>query len=398
VNHSEPLFMQRLGLTKLYLWPEAERFQAYPQALARLATYPELRQGATRRQIGEQLFRLAYVRGRKPLRENVLTNCFGVVQVAESKLVIRGINLFRRREPAQPRQVPGSPLVQWETQDDLWVPTAEAIALGEAYTDDPDGLRWQQLLAEQLGRYEVRTRLFLGLLAEGRRVVFAGRGFFAGPNHLAQLVGGQEEVPLFAESGAALNMLLKERISHALGPWWHAEIAAQGYTLAHDFVLEGVHNGPPSTNKLSYNLRNGLAVFKALGVLADLDDGWGLDEAAAVRHLSSELVADLVGTTPALVRDPYEALRRAVDELADEVGFVIVTSLARRWAELQGLPPAEIDTRFDDFVRRGLYEGIVQVLDSHPGQPRMGRGLLGDNDRRRVRLSISVRATEGLSP
>lgn len=390
MNHSDLISMQRLGLTKLYLWPEAERIQTYPQALARLMKHPELHLGATRRQIGEHLFQLAYVKGRKPLRENVLTNCFGVVRIAEDKLGIRGINLFQRKKPAQRRRLVGSGLVHWETKDDLWLPTASAVALGQAYDDEPKGLLWQQLLAEQLGRYEVRTRLLLGLLAEGRRLVFAGDGFFAGKNRLVQLVGKAESILLFANDGVAFNTLLAERISTALGPWWRTEITQYGYSLTPDFTLEGVHNGPPTVLQLSYKLRNSLLVFKNLGILIEQDDGWGVDAGAAAHHLSAELVSDLTGRAiPTVVRSPYEALCRAVEELADEIGFVVTAQLAKRWSELQSMSPdAEANQRFDDFIRRCLYQGIVRVVDSHPGQPRMGRGLLGNEDQRRIRLTI----------
>jgi hypothetical protein len=54
----------RLGLTKLFLWSEAERFQTYPQAMARLVpgrTY-------TRRQVAGQLMQLAYEQGKVRVR------------------------------------------------------------------------------------------------------------------------------------------------------------------------------------------------------------------------------------------------------------------------------------------------------------------------------------------
>lgn len=389
-NHSDLISIPRLGLTKLYLWPEAERIQTYPQALARLAEHSELKQGATRRQIGEHIFQLAYIKDRKPLRENVLTNCFGLVRVAKDKLVIRGINLFRRKEAARLHQLTNSRLAYWETKDDLWLPTKPAMALGQAYNDEPRGLLWQQLLAEQLGRYEVRTRLLLGLLAEGRRLVFPRGDFFAGKNRLVQLVDKEKPLFLFANDGVQFNTLLAERISTALGPWWQTELTQYGYSLTPDFTLEGVHNGPPTILKLSSKLRSSLIVFKNLGILVKQDDGWGVDVNTAAHHLSAELVGELTGTVRSTIScSPYDALSQAVDELADERGFVITAQLATRWAELQGMSPnTEASQHFDNFIRRSLYQGIVRVVDSHPGQPRMGQGLLGNEDQRRIRLTI----------
>ncbi|MDD5367597.1 MAG: hypothetical protein PHQ40_00810 [Anaerolineaceae bacterium] len=385
---TQPILIHHLGLTKLYLWPEAGRFQTYPQALARLSTNPELLHGATRRQIGELLFRLAYVKGRKPLRENVLTNIFGAVQINADKLVLRGVNLFRRSEPNHLRPISGGWLMQWETQDDLWLPTLEAVALGTAYRDDPIGSTWVLLLAEQLARYDVRIRLVLGLLAEGWRLVFAGGGFFLGVHRLARLVGKGQSLALFEKDAALFNLLLEQRRWQAIGPWWQADLAGQGYTLAEDFHLEGVQNTPPSTNKLNYNLRNGLTVFKHLDLLVNLGDGWGWNEALAERLLSAQLVSDLGVKVPAQeALSLLQALQQAASELADSAGFVIADQLAARWLELCGLTSAE-QTPFDDFIRRSLYADQVRILETHPGQPRMGRGLLGNSDQRRVRLAF----------
>ena len=119
--------IKRLGLTKLFLWMEAERYQTYPSAMARLTpgrTY-------TRQQIAEELFGLSTGSNRKPQRESLVYNTFGMLQTAEDKLVLRGINLFKRVTPNGSHLVSGMKV--WERYTDEWAPTPEAEALGKAY-------------------------------------------------------------------------------------------------------------------------------------------------------------------------------------------------------------------------------------------------------------------------
>lgn len=374
----------RLGLNKLFLWSESERFQTYPQAMTRLTpgrTY-------TRRQIGTELFGLAYVAGRKPRRENLLTNLFGVLQIGRDKLLLRGINLFRRVTPNGSHRVSG--LTVWERASDEWTPTEAALQMGEAYRQAPDGVHWQQLLAQQLARYEPRTRVLLHLLSHGHVLRFESPGYFAGNTQRAQLVGESTYI-LFDERGVAFNRLLFDHVEVAIGPWWRQEIEAAGFELADEFVLEGAMKRLPSTNYINSALKTALYVFHALGILAEDGGVWYVDTSALAQHLSPEIPRDLLGeeyVRPPDLSDEWVRLAHVVGELADERGFVVASEAADRWGELTDLLPSERVTAFDALIRRGIFEGRVEVLDQHLGQPRMGRGLFDDEDMRMVKLRV----------
>jgi hypothetical protein len=374
----------RLGLTKLFLWSEAERFQTYPQAMARLTqgrTY-------TRQQIGTELSGLVYSGARKPRRENVLSNLFGMLQIGQDKLLLRGVNLFRRVPPNGSHRVSG--MTVWEQASDEWVPTEAALQMGEAYRLSPDGLRWKQLLAEQLARYEPRTRVLLHLLSHGHALRFESPGYFAGNTQRAQLVG-ENTYELFGEKGAAFNRLLFDHAEVAIGPWWREEIEATGFELVEDYKVEGAMNRPPSTNNVNSALKTALYVFYALDILVEEDDSWFVDADVLARHLSPEIASDLLGKAyarPLDLSDEWARLSYVVDEMADERGFVVAAEAAERWGELSDLPPGERVLAFDTLIRQGIFEERVEVLDRHPGQPRMGRGLLDDDNMRMVRLRV----------
>ena len=382
----------RLGLTKLFLWSEAERFQTYPYAMARLTpgrTY-------TRQQIGTELFGLIYAGDRKPRRENLVSNLFGMLQIGRDKLLLRGINLFRRVTPNGSHRVSG--ITVWEQASDEWMPTEVALQMGEAYRQSPDDLRWKRLLAEQLARYEPRTRVLLYLLSHGYALRFGSPGYFAGNTQQAQLVRKEtSEVKdegtyeLFGEKGAAFNRLLFDHVEVAIGPWWREEIEVAGFELVEDYRLEGAMNRPPSTNYVNSALKTALYVFYALGILVSDDEQWSIDAKALAQHRNPETAGDLLGETyvrPLDLSDEWVRLSYVVNELADERGYVVASEAAERWGELSDLPVNERLMAFDTLIRRGVFEERVQVLDRHPGQPRMGRGLLDDDNMRMVKLRV----------
>jgi hypothetical protein len=373
----------RLGLNKLFLWSEAERFQTYAQAMAKLTpgrTY-------TRRQIGAEIFGLTYADSAKPRRESVLANVFGAIQSAPDKLLLRGINLFRRTTPNGSRLVSG--IVKWELADDEWVPTEYALQLGDLYRKDSSGIQWQLVLAEQLARYESRTRVLLFLLSHGSALRFESSDYFSGNTLQAQLIG-QDSCHLFADNGAAFNQLLFAQRDVAISHWWLEEIESAGFSLADSYRLEGATNRAPSTNYVNSALKTALFVFYRLGILIEQDGGWSVAPATFRRLLSAEIAHDLLGSddTDPNFSNEWQRLSHVVKTLADEQGFIVVSEAADRWGELSDLPLGERLAVFDSLLRRGIFEGRIEVLDRHPGQPRMGRGLFDDDNMRMIKLRV----------
>ena len=378
-------FIKRLGLTKLCLWSESERFQTYAQAMAKLTPG----RAYTRQQIGIELFGLTYGGSKKPHRENVLTNVFGVIQIAPDKLLLRGINLFRRITPNGPHMVSG--MMVWERLNDDWAPTEAALQLGEQYRRDPSGIRWQQILAEQLSGYEPRTRVLLYLLSHGYRLHFDLPGYFSGNAVEAQLVNNGLAYSLFGEKGAAFNKLLFEHREIAISHQWRDEIESAGYELDSNYELEGAMNRSPSTNKVGSALKTALFVFQSLGILVEQDGDWHVDPTAFARHVgaenSNELLGISYGAQPDLATE-WSSLAHIMKALADEQGFVIVSEAAERWGELSDLPVGERLGAFNTLIRRGVFEGRIEIIDRHPGQPRMGHGLFDDDNMRMIKLRV----------
>lgn len=365
----DPVILTKIGLSKLFLWPEAERIQTYPEALAGLVEG----RAYSKYEIATEIFRLIYVEERKgkAVREHQILNCFGMDASRPGKVAIRGINCLR------------------QIGKDQYEATEEALRIGEAYRDR-DEIAWATLLARQVARYEIRTRLILYLIGDGGwRLEFDRPDFFALPSINARLVRDGEMIALFQNQSKAFNRLLQENARISLGPWWKAELAQAGYLLADDFCFQGMREQAPPVNKLNSNIKPGLFLMKYLGVLQSHRGGWIVSGDKAVEVLGKAIANDFV-TAGGLESQKSELsiLRELVESSQDSERFVVVSQIARNWATQNRIPIYEAEEAFDRFVREQLYKGNLRVVERHQGQPRHGRGLFGDSGARKIKLEL----------
>jgi hypothetical protein len=120
-------------------------------------------------------------------------------------------------------------------------------------------------------------------------------------------------------------------------------------------------------------------------------------DAEDVQATLGDEVLDGFGVTRPPVQvalSPEQAFAHALTEVQDCDGFVIVSRVADSFGRRLGIPSGERPLALDQFVRAAMYDDRLRVMARHAGQPRMGRGLFGENDSRRVRIDFHV-ATVG---
>jgi hypothetical protein len=155
-------------------------------------------------------------------------------------------------------------------------------------------------------------------------------------------------------------------------------------------IWEGVHGVQPSTNDLPTALKKVLILLNNIDLFDIENDIWMLSEARLASIMGPE-VADSFGIAEmgeTEAKDEYKAFARALQETVDSEKFVIVNRLASRFGEILGFPENERIDLLDRFVRKAMYNDILKILEKHRGQPRMGRGLFGDLEARRVRFEF----------
>ncbi|NCA71460.1 MAG: hypothetical protein EOM91_15475 [Sphingobacteriia bacterium] len=265
--------------------------------------------------------------------------------------------------------------------------TVEGVDLGTAFREADADVDWARALARQLLRREPRTRLVIGLCLAGWQLgVDAPGSIPAGALSLTSPEGDALEIT--QRNCEGFNRLLRDHAELALGPRWRADLAALGETAP--VVWEGVQGGTPSTNDLPTALRKALAVFFHIRAFDGGPPVWGLDAGALADALAMEDLVELgfEGAAPVRLTDD-EAFARALRDCMDAEGFLIVSQLGERFGELLQVPDEDRAAVLDSYIRTAMYHEHLRVLDRHPGQPRMGRGLFGEPGARRVCIEFT---------
>ncbi len=362
--------INKIGLNKLFLWQEAERIQIFPEAFSRL----EPDRIYSRRELATEVFGLAYKdeKSSHPIRGEVLRNIFGLGPLGEDKINISGFNAFAR------------------VSRDQYRPNPLTVDIGDAYKSAKDEDEWTYPFARLLCRFEVRTRLMLHLIGKaGYCLMFETPAFFANPSSKARLEKEDETIPLFVPAKGLFNQLLQDYRHIALGRWWKEEIQQDGYDLNPEFSFVGMRGAAPSMDKLNSTFKCSLFLFKYLGMIESRQSGWMIYPKRTKEVLGKELAEDFLEEIPEeKEKTLVSKLQEIVVQMQEAEGFVVVSSLAKRWARLNGISITEAELQFDEFMRELLYDGKARILARHQGQPRHGRGLFGDDSARMIKLEF----------
>lgn len=362
----------RIALPKLFLWSEPGRFQEYPEALSRA----QAERSYTRVEVERELFDIAptmhFQHGApRGSRTDGIVNLYGMERSGD-RWRLNGLGLLER-------------------QASRISATQDGLRLGAMYREHPQGEGWVEELARLVALREPRTRLVLWLMLRGAELVAGFSDSEAGSPLEVRLKDGGVLAIRWAGSDE-VNVLLQKHAVELLGPFWTRQLGIAG---SERVSWEGVvHGKEPSTNSLSTALRRSLGLFHHLDLFDGDQQGWVLDVEILARKLGDDVLSSLGIDAPRALPGDDDAFARALAETTDNDGFVIVSRLADRFGELLAVPGPERALVLDSFVRGAMYHERLRILERHSGQPRMGRGLFGENDSRRVRIEFH----KGTSP
>ena len=360
----DAMIVKKIGLAKLYLWMEAARIESYPEAFALMKADTIY----TKKTLALDALGLLPLETGKFVREDFLNNMFGLAKMNNEKVSIRGINALREVAPGQ-----------YEV-DPL------ALEIGQAYRQkDKDA--WLSGFTKMIACFEVRTRVLLYLLGKGGCELVFPEGDFFGPRAVrGVLVTPYQKIAIFMDNHKKFNELLQEYRWVALGPWWEKEITALGMGIAEDFRFEGLREKDPPTNVLSTRLKVSLFLMKHQGIIESQQGGWVVNPVRATSILGEEIAQDFVKVE--FDRSPIQHLQDWQSNLQDELGYVVVSELVQRWKEYKSISINEAEIEFDNWIRQQIYHGRIRILETHAGQPRLGRGLNGVETARKIRFEI----------
>jgi len=358
----------RIALPKLFLWSEAARIQEYPEALSRATADRSYSRVEIERELLDVAPTMTFQHGSpRGSRTDGIVNLYGIERSGD-RWRLNGLGLLKRSASRA-------------------TVTPEGLHIGALYRDTPLGRAWATELARLVALREPRTRLVIWLMVRGAELS-AG---FSDSDSNTPLELRSEDGEVLAIRWAktdAFNDLLQQHATELLGPFWARLIKLDPECSV---VWEGVVRGnPPSTNSLSTALRRSLGLFHYLGLFEGSERSWSLSPEKLGEVLGDEVPRSLGLDGGMQVRlSDDEAFARALRDCVDADGFLIVSQLADRFGDLLSVPTEDREVVLDSYARTAMYHDQLRVLDRHPGQPRMGRGLFGEPGARRVRVEFT---------
>lgn len=363
----------RIALPKLFLWSEPGRFQEYPEALARAQAGRTYTRVELERDLLDIAPTLKFQHGApRGSRTDGIVNLYGLERSGD-RWRLNGLGLLDRNAG----HISAS---------------NDGLRLGAIYREDPQGEHWVEELARLVALREPRSRLVLWLMLTGAELI-AGFSDSEAASPIELRLPSGSRLAIRWSGSEDFNALLQNKATEMLGPFWAQALRIDpGCHVSWEGV---VHGKPPSTNSLSTALRRSLGLLHHLGLFAGDQKGWSLDAQALAHRLGDEVLLSLgVEKSSGRLTDD-EAFARALAETIDLDGFVIVSRLADRFGELLAVAGSERAVVLDSFVRATMYHERLRILERHPGQPRMGRGLFGESDSRRVRIDFHMGTSPG---
>jgi len=363
----------KVALPKLFLWNDPTRYQEYPEALARA----EKGRVYTRQEIEQELFditpTLRFKKDGKPRgrKTDGIINAMGFERFGQ-RLCVNGLDLIRKTDKG-------------------FIVSDSGIELGQVYQNSSETGKWLHLLARHLLLREPRTRLLLGLMLNGWTLqvdVFnnfpKSRMSFTSPD--------KPGLDITSKGCQRFNMLLSEYAELALGPLWIAELSEHG--LNQPFEWCGVRVDQPSVKDLSAALKKSFGLLFFIGLFRDNGQGWSVDTELMNQLLGNDVLESFGVVVGSHDHDKTtdKLFVEALNLTADNDGYIIVSALADKFGELCLTPAEDREEALDSFFRKAMYEDRLVIESYHAGQPRMGRGLFGDSNCRRLKIEYTPSA------
>ena len=345
----------KIHITVDRFWNDNSSIERWPEILSKL---PENIEAKSKYDIAKKY--LAYPTDEKGrvLRSDEFYGLFGAEQ-KHDKNIISGANFIAKGKEG-------------------YFLTEEALQLRDAYKRDDE---WEQILAKQLLTYSIRVRaLVLGIL-NSRGICFPKKFLHRNREAYVEIEG--EKFYLLNPTSLVknLNDFMKKFGVYALGPYWQQELGIE----EEEIQVHGTTKEEPSVAEIGTYLKMPLTLFQYLGWFKEKDDGvYGLNSEKVKEDIGEEVFNSLL----------LKGSKRDTDILKD---------LILKYGDIRGYFPIEIvgeDLKrhiapdvtesnprwIDHYFMEGIKNGKFKLVGSEQGQPRHGRGLLGDKEKQLIKL------------
>lgn len=346
-----------IELAKEYYWESPAHYQRWPELLMK---FPDIMKERSKNEIA-----IHYGNFNKDSKGRVhfdeFHNLFGS-EPAEKGYKIFGSNLIRQ-------------------SDKRFVKTLEAISLEKAYRQG-DG--WQSLLLEQVLKYSLRFRAIFSALLDNAELHFPS-GFMKGYNK-AFLRYREMDYHIFSrdENKANLNNLMWIDPLTTLGKYWMNEFNTPEDEI---IVITGINGRDPSLHNISTWLRNPLFLSKELNLLNEVPGGrFTINFPEIKKSVSKDLLSSFNAVYDL---DEITFLKSLIHDYEEFNGYFPVSIVGRIMKQtFNASDSTDIAEWIDRYFMEGVKNGKFSISAYQQGQPRHGRGLLGNLEKQLIKLEF----------
>lgn len=349
-----------ISLTQLVFWRDAARIQSWPELLARIPPNTVLQSPTD---FG-RLFETERMTDKRHSAAEKITRNLPGLESRRGRLHLRGVGLLDQRGGG-------------------YGLSTEGQLLAENYREDRQGIVWVRRLAQLLLSREPRTRVIVKELSkEGAVLRFERASWFGGNLRKALIETSDDVCAPFADTDSevkSLRSMLQQQAWWSLGYWRDHSLLAEQF----DCRFTGQLKSEFSLSEVGLAERAPFEVLLHLGVIEESAGECRLKASVAREELGDDLAEEFGWEGLSEPESLTELIRRTIDELRSDTGYVVASEL-RRELSAHGIenPDREI-ARLEE-------AGIIIIEAEDFGQSRHGEGLFGDARKQLVKLRVTA--------
>lgn len=348
----------KIHITADRFWFDNSSIERWPEILLKL---PEKVESNSKYDIAKKYLSYPTDKKGRLVRSDEFYGLFGVDKKQE-KIIISGANFISKGEEG-------------------YFLTDEALELRDSYQRDEG---WEKKLAKQLLTYAIRVRaVVLGILnSEG--ICFPNKFLNGNREAYVEIDGIKYFLLNPSVSVTNLNDFMKMYGKESLGSYWKKDLSIGA---EEEIELAGTTKEAPSLSQIGTYLKMPLTLFKYLD--------WFKEKSEGVFQFNKEKVKEDVGEDifnslllAGSIKDT-DILKDLISEYGDIRGYFPVETVGNILKEnIEPEAKESIDKWIDRYFMEGIETGKFRLIGSEQGQPRHGRGLLGDKEKQLIKLEF----------
>lgn len=348
----------KIHVTVERFWNDNSSIERWPEILLKL---PERLKSNSKYDIAKNYLSYPIDEKGRVLRSDEFYGLFGA-EKKQGKIIISGANFIQK-------------------DTDGYFLTEEAQGLRDCYQRNEG---WEKELAKQLLTYSIRVRaVVLGIINSGG-ICFPKKFLTKNREAYIEMDGVKYYLLNPTTSVTNLNEFMRKFGKETIGPYWKKDLNIDS---EEEIQLVGTTKEELSLADIGTYLKMPLTLFKYLEWFKEKGEGfYQLHQEKVKEDIGEEIFNSFM--VDGFMKDT-DILRSLIPEYADIRGYFPVEKVGEILKEkIDPEAKGSIGKWIDHYFIEGTESGKFKITGSEQGQPRHGRGLLGDKEKQLIKLEL----------